>query len=275
MNRLYCRSCDVCCNQTLPPTFDWRNSNGTNWVTGVRDQANCGSCWAFSAVATVEAKNNVERDASQLNPIDVSEQQLVSCPGGGGSCLGGWPSSALDYIRTNGIVGENTLSYTSTNCVTGTGTNLSCRASCTSATLPGCATPLLTGAQCAALPHPSMPFGSNPPEWRIGSLHRVAGSTVDDIKRGLVCHGPLSVVSNNWSHAILLVGWDDDYVGRLPSMIAAIWRILNWSSGAWIIKNSWGTGFGNNGYGIIPFSGHPYSDIVNSAWYAQDVTRRP
>jgi C1A family cysteine protease len=253
-NRRYCRSCDACCDQSLPLAFDWRNWKGTNWVTPVRDQANCGSCWAFSAVAAVEAKNNVERDASQLSPIDLSEQELVSCPGGGGSCLGGWPPSALGYIRTDGIVDEATLSYTSTNCVTGSGTTLTCRTSCTSTALPGCASPLLTAAQCGALDDPAVPFGTNPSMWQIGSFHGVAGQSVDDVKRALLCHGPLSVVSSNWSHAILLVGWD---------------------ATSWIIKNSWGTGWGSNGYETIPFTGHSHSDIVNNAWYAQEVTRWP
>jgi C1A family cysteine protease len=253
-NTRYCRSCDLCCNETLPLAFDWRSRQGTNWVTGVRDQANCGSCWAFSAVAAVEAKNNVERDASQQSPIDLSEQELVSCAGGGGSCLGGWPGSSMGYIQAIGIVDEATLPYTSTNCVTGSWPNLTCLAACTSTTLPGCATPLLTAAQCAALDDPAVPGGANPPMWRIGSSHTVNGQSVDDVKRALLCHGPLSVVSSNWGHAILLVGW-------------------NWTS--WIIKNSWGANWGTNGYGTIPFTGHHYSDIVEHALYAQEVTRWP
>ena len=73
---------------------------------------------------------------------------------------------------------------------------------------------------------------------------------LDDVKRALLCHGPLSVTSTEWRHAILLVGWN---------------------STGWIIKNSWGTNWGNNGFGIIPFTGDPHSDIRNNAWYVQDV----
>lgn len=275
MNRQSCPECDRCCDQNLPIAFDWRSHHNINWVTAVRDQANCGSCWAFSAVAAIEAKNNVEAGASQQNPIDLSEQQLLSCAGGGGSCLGGWPSTSLNYARVNGIVGEATLSYTSTNCITGPSNNLTCLPVCDSQSLPGCADPLLTAAECAALPNPSSPGGANPPDWRIGTFQRVQGSAEADIKRALLCHGPLSVVSTNWRHAILLVAWDDHYRDQLPLPTAVIWTAAGWSRGAWIIKNSWGAGWGDNGYLAIPFSGHDYSDIANLAWYAQEVRRRP
>jgi C1A family cysteine protease len=269
MGAKYCYPCrHYCCNQTLPSTFDWRNVNGISWVTGVRNQANCGSCWAFAAVAAVEAKYNVERLGSQQSPINLSEQQLLSCPGGGGGCLGGSITVALNYVKTNGISVEGALPYTSTNCKTSSN---NCKTSCTSATLPGCAKPLLTNTQCS-MQNWQSPF-YNWQAFQISSLHQVNGNNVDDIKRALVCHGPLAVCSSNWWHCILLVGWDDDYREQLPGLARIIWESNNWSSGAWIIKNSWGAGWGNNGYGIIPFSGHPHSDIANSVWYAQDVKR--
>ncbi len=246
MNRQFCPSCDLCCNQTLPLVFDWRNWKGVDWITAVRDQAMCGSCWAFSAIAAVEAKNNVEGEPSQINSVDLSEQELVSCPTGGGTCLGGWPSSAFGYIRNERVVEEAGLPYTSTDCIYWDDTinAYQCKAACSSTTIPGCANPLLTAAQCSVL-------GSGPPStWRLESLQWIGGADIDDVKRALLCHGPLSVTSSEWRHAVLLVGWNP--VG-------------------WIIKNSWGTNWGTNGYGIIPFTGDPHSDIKNNAWYVQEI----
>ena len=60
-----------------PTTFDWRNKDGENWVTPVRDQGSCGSCWAFAAVGGVETKINIARNDSNFDP-NLAEQYLVS-----------------------------------------------------------------------------------------------------------------------------------------------------------------------------------------------------
>ena len=56
----------------LPSAFDWRNRNG---VTPVKDQARCGSCWAFSTVGLLESKIRIKDGVIE----DLSEQYLVSC----------------------------------------------------------------------------------------------------------------------------------------------------------------------------------------------------
>ncbi|MBN1295971.1 hypothetical protein JXA80_04265, partial [bacterium] len=63
--------------------FDWRDQNG---VTGVRDQGNCGSCWAFATVAMVESAVKIYDGLDR----DLSEQQLLSCNSYGYDCGGGW-----------------------------------------------------------------------------------------------------------------------------------------------------------------------------------------
>ena len=74
----------------LPEHFDWRAIAGA--VRPVKDQGQCGSCWAFAATAAIETRHFLNTG----NSVDLSEQQLVDCtyakPRSG--CDGGWPNDA-------------------------------------------------------------------------------------------------------------------------------------------------------------------------------------
>jgi len=88
-----------------PASFDWRNYDSSNWLTPVKNQGGCGSCWAFSAVGVAEAAHNIGTDDPTLD-LDLSEQYLVSdCHNlwGYQTCCGGWKDIALDYISAVGI----------------------------------------------------------------------------------------------------------------------------------------------------------------------------
>ncbi len=231
---------NICCDATLPTNFDWRNWNGKNLVSPVKDQAQCGSCWAFSAVGAVEAKHNITFPAATDTPnIDLSEQELLSC-GGAGSCLGGTVPGALAFIRDKHIVYGNVFPYKSQNCTHEVNGQLVCNSQCSS--ISGCTNP----GMCA-WSLPTVMTG-------IHNYYHIDTSqnTVERIKRALVCHGPLSVCSANWWHCLVLVGWDD-------------------KQQCWQIKNSWGSGYGNNGYVCIPYSGHKYSDIANEVYFVEGI----
>jgi cathepsin L len=94
-------------NNSIPPSIDWR-ANGM--VTNVKDQGQCGSCWAFSAIGTLEGQ--WAKNTSQL--VSLSEQNLVDCAGNYScdGCEGGWPDKAIQYIIDNGGVDtENSYPY--------------------------------------------------------------------------------------------------------------------------------------------------------------------
>jgi hypothetical protein len=110
-----CQNDQTCALGDLPESFSWADKDGVNWMSPVRNQGYCGSCWAFAAVGSLEAMYNIEHNLPG-NDINLSEQELVSC-GGGGTCSGGWSSSALSYVKQNGIVTENCFPYTQTNSV--------------------------------------------------------------------------------------------------------------------------------------------------------------
>lgn len=92
----------------LPTALDWRN-NGGNWITPVRDQGSCGSCWAFATTALLEAMVKIKKRVA--GDTDLSEQMLVSCSGAGDCARGGYEYKAAQYIKTTGIPSESCFPY--------------------------------------------------------------------------------------------------------------------------------------------------------------------
>jgi len=98
----------------LAATFDWRDYNNENWITSVKDQESCGSCWAFSVAGALEAKYNIEQNNSRLDP-DLSEQSSVSCDPYNGKCDGGNMELNLIFTQEYGIVDEACFPYIDAN----------------------------------------------------------------------------------------------------------------------------------------------------------------
>lgn len=91
---------------TLPEDVDWTNKGA---VTPIKDQGQCGSCWAFSATGSLEGLSMLNGESLQ----SFSEQQLVDCSGSYGNmaCNGGLMDSAFKYVIEHGIVNENDYKY--------------------------------------------------------------------------------------------------------------------------------------------------------------------
>ena len=201
----------------LPSHFSWCENGG---CTPVKDQRSCGSCWAFATVGVLESQLKIKDGVTK----DLSEQYLLSCNSDSWTCSGGW--WAHDYHQWKVPSGE-----------------------------PG------AGAVYEGnFPYVGNMALCNPPHThneKITSWQYVGGDesipSVAAIKQAIYDHGPVGVAvcaggnMQNYgggifrtadtclqdvNHAVVLVGWDD-------------------TDGAWYLKNSWGTGWGES----IPGSG--------------------
>jgi len=113
----------------LPKEIDWTTSGK---VTPVKDQGQCGSCWAFSSTGSLEASYAISNNVSGSDLISLSEQQLVDCSTAQGNqgCNGGLMDQAFQYVISNkGLGSESDYPYkavdgtcqsvTSQICITG------------------------------------------------------------------------------------------------------------------------------------------------------------
>ncbi|KAG2447039.1 hypothetical protein HYH02_007790 [Chlamydomonas schloesseri] len=104
--------------QSWPPaSVDWRAAGK---LTPIRNQGGCGSCWAFAATAALEANYLIRFGSGPAcDALDLSEQQIVSCAnanegyGGSKGCSGGWSTDALDYVYKRKQMTERRWPYTS------------------------------------------------------------------------------------------------------------------------------------------------------------------
>ncbi|GEM_PF-2472820 len=204
-------------HRPLPTFFDlpglW------NWaeqgkVSAVANQRNCGACWAFATIGPLEAAILIAGGPE----ANLSEQALVSCNPWGWGCDGGW--WAFDMLVEPGAALESCQPYKAAD--------VACQANCDH-------------------PHRIAGWGYASP-WDM--------PTVEQIKTAILLYGPVAGAlhasrafsfyksgvftldeEGEINHGITIVGWDD---AKGPG-------------GAWRIKNSWGTDWGEEGYAWVGY----------------------
>jgi len=215
---------------------DWRTKGV---ITGVKDQGQCGSCWAFSVTGTVEGFHAIT--TGKL--VSLSEQQLLDCSWkyGNEGCDGGDPKMTLQYVVDTKIDTEKSYPYR-------TSASKTCRFS-----------PASVGAN-------------------ITGYVNVTEYSESDLSEAVQNKGPVSIAidaghdsfqfysfgiynepacgkkEQDLDHAVLAVGYNlsDHHKG----------------SGYWIVKNSWGDGWGMSGYmnmlygsnmcGVATYASYPF-----------------
>jgi hypothetical protein len=222
--------------EVLPPSLDWRD-NGGNFVTPVRNQGGCGSCWAFATTAGLESYTLIANDTPDVD-LNLSEQVLVSC-GNAGSCSGGYPTTASRFIMDVGLPVESCYPYNATD------------GSCSNA--------------C-----PSWQSSA----YKIKTYSYLWTPSVDVIKSALYDHGPvpatMAVYTDFFSYVSGIYSYSS---GNLAGYHAVLIVGYNDSDQYFIVKNSWGTGWGEGGFFRIAYSelSSPTQFAYGALVYIQDV----
>lgn len=218
-------------DDAIPDSVDWREKG---YVTPIKDQGQCGSCWAFSAVGSLEGQHF--KSTGKL--VSLSEQNLVDCSGNQGNqgCDGGLMDQAFTYIKVNkGIDTEKSYPY---EAVDG-----NCR---------------FKKANVGATDK--------------GFKDIEAGSE-DDLTNAIATVGPISVAidasqdsfqlyskgvyyepgcsSDELDHGVLAVGYGKDSKGEKY----------------YIVKNSWGTSWGDQGFIMMSRGKQNNCGIASAASY--------
>jgi C1A family cysteine protease len=204
-------------DSNLPDSFDWVSKG---FVNPVRDQGQCGSCWAFATTANAESVWAI----SSGKLLDLSEEYLVDCATGLGyfnmGCNGGNPDSAFKYMIQNGQCTEGSYPYTS-----GTTKNAGPCQKCTSAgvSFKGCSdvTPKDQVALKAAVSKQPVVIAIEADTRYFQSYS--SGVLTDATKCGTTLDHAVEIIGYGTENGI-------DY---------------------WKVRNSWGTSWGQNGYVLI------------------------
>jgi cathepsin L len=191
-------------------SIDWRQKNA---VTPVKNQQQCGSCWAFSTTGSTEGAHAIKTG----NLVSLSEQQLVDCSGpqGNQGCNGGLMDQGFQYIITNnGITTEAAYPYTASQ-----GT---CNTNVTSAATLSSFVDVTSGSETDLLSAVNIGPVSIAIEADQQCFQFYSGGILSDPSCGM-----------QLDHGVLVVGYGTDSSTNTPY---------------WIVKNSWGASWGEAGY---------------------------
>jgi len=193
-----------------PTNFDWAT---TQYVTPIRNQGQCGSCWAFSATETISSYFALATNqAAEL----LSVEQIVDCDTAGQDqgCNGGFPTGAYAYVQSaGGIETEQAYPYTAEG-----GQSGSCNFN--------------QGSVVATVTNQGQSIAGESGIYQQLSTGGPVSVCVDASQWSSYQGGVLTSCTNNVDHCVQATGYAN----------------YNTGNAYWIVRNSWGTDWGENGF---------------------------
>jgi cathepsin L len=231
VNSRAARSPRLTLKKAIPTSWDWRTRGA---VTGIKNQGQCGSCWSFSATGSMEGAWFLTKG----NLVSLSEQNLIDCSVAQGNegCNGGLMDQAFQYVITNGgIDTEASYPYTATgpNTCQYNAANSAATMSSFKDVVSGSESGLLTAVYATPT---SVAIDASQQSFQFYS--------------GGVYNEP-ACSSTQLDHGVLAVGF-----GMYQDTTAY-----------WLVKNSWGTSWGLNGYIMMSRNLNNQCGIATAASY--------
>lgn len=205
---------------TVPTSFNWCDLGA---CTPIKNQASCGSCWAFATTGVVELQVKYHDGVTR----DMAEQYLLSCNTDGWSCAGG--GRAFDYFINSIPPGEPAAGAVYETDFPYTATDAPCNPPHTHHET------LVSWGMLSGLPAAStikqLIYDYGPVYVSI-----CAGPYFSAYNNGVFSTNESSYCGGGTNHGVVLTGWDDSQSG-----------------GVWILRNSWGSWWGEDGYMRITY----------------------
>ena len=203
-------------SNAAPAAYDWRDYGR---VSPVKDQASCGSCWAFSTIANLEGLYYANKGVMKT----FSEQMLVDCDTSDSGCNGGLMEYAFTWLKKNGVMLDSDYPYK--------GVKSTCKSDKSKYV-----DMTVTGYK---------KLGSSYSTW--------SAVDEDEIKEFLYETGPLAIALNadplqTYSSGILDLTSAKCPTSGINHAVTLVGYGTENSVAYWIVKNSWGTSWGEKGY---------------------------